>query len=71
MCNNENSLARTMYLNTNTTKGMSGDKSRIQDLAVIYCSQLIMKAANKRAVALCFQREHVPLSNRGKAPVIL
>ena len=67
MCNNENSLARTMHLNTNTTEGMSEDKSRVQDLAMIYCSRLIMKPANKRAVAY----ESVLLSERGEEPVIL
>jgi len=41
-------------------KGMSRDKSGIQNLAMIYCLKLIIKPANKRAVAVCFQ--HAPLS---------
>lgn len=35
-------------------KGMSRGKSGIQNLAMIYCSRLIIKPANKRAVALSF-----------------
>lgn len=50
---------------------MSGDKSGIQDSAMIYWKQLIMKPENKREVALCFQHEHAPLSEQGEEPVIL
>lgn len=63
MCSKKNSLAPPVPLNTSA----SGDKSRIQNLAVIYGPLLIKKTANRRVVAQGFH--HGALSHRTEEPV--
>lgn len=62
MCNKENSLAPPVPLNAST----SADKSRIQNLGIIYGPSLIMKTANRRVVAQGFH--HGALSHTAEQP---